>query len=114
MILTRRAPWQKYWTGVGASDDAWKFFPERAFYQYSGTANELIKSRHVEFTPEDWRALLLTDYVEVVVLDEMVAYRARSSVLFKEQAVLRRRREEWHVVYLPVFRAHRLHFVEGF
>lgn len=114
MILTPRAPWQQYWSGWGASSDAPLLFTNGGgLYQGFGISTEITRSNHVEFNQEQWRQILFTDYVEVVLTDLMVALRAPTVLVTQNLAELRRFKRPWYTVWIPLFNKTHLRWIEG-
>jgi hypothetical protein len=82
---------------------------QRELFQKWGRYDEMIESEHVRFTAEEVFAALDCLWVEVVVLDERMALRARVADVMTHYSQSRRAGVDMLGVYLPLFCANHLH-----
>lgn len=85
--------------------EAYKCPPECGLYEKWGNYDELIDSNMTQFTAEEWFDVIECRWLEIIVLDEMMALRARIVDLLPEQSQIRVAGVDILHVYLPVFRA---------
>lgn len=124
MIVPRRPPWYQnrgvpcqlatdIWEETPYGDGVVADYPRRLFQKW-GYVDDIVRSEHVELTPDEW--LMLTDclWAEVVTLDWRHALRARVEDLVPQKVQLRRAGVDIVHVYLQVFRADRLRSLGDF
>lgn len=119
MIVQRRPPWWQhrdvpcgqseyllsldyFYTPYGEVVFDWG---QRSLCQKWGNYDELIDSNMTQFTAEEWFEVIECRWLEIIVLDEMMALRARIVDLLPEQSQIRVAGVDILHVYLPVFRA---------
>lgn len=93
---------------VRYGDNGW-LDHDRLLFQKRGYVDDIVRSEHVEFSPDEWITGVLTSrWVEVITLDWHRALRSRTTELVINKAQIRRAGVDIVTVWVPVFRADRL------
>jgi hypothetical protein len=118
MLIKRRPPWWQHRdVPCPAPDDVWRMDNlysrwgdgllcyQRSLCQKWGNYDDLIDSEHARFTADEALDILDVRWLEIVVLDEMIALRARVVDAMSCYSQSRRAGIDMIGVYLQVFRA---------
>ena len=115
MIIRHRPRWQRYWTASTADVSAEKWFVNvGGLYQDVVDSDYILRSHHLEFDPVgecDW--LTKNIFVEIILQDTMVAYRARTDKIIAEQVNMRRAGADIVAVYVKAFKKYDLQWIQG-